>query len=98
MGRAAVFFFLSSLLLLFFYLLGNYQDFLDSTQFFILSILQGALILQLVCGFSLVVIIIARTITERRVFSLRFVFLLLSMAVSGALLFALRFLQSWLQS
>ena len=38
-GRAVVFFFIVSVLCLFFYVLGNDQDFLDSTQLFLLNCL-----------------------------------------------------------
>jgi hypothetical protein len=97
-GRAVVFFFISSLLLLFFFLLGNYEDFLDSTQLFLILCLTISLILQLLCGTYLIVLLILRAIRERRAFVLRFILLFLSMFLCGGLLVSIRFLQSWLRA
>jgi hypothetical protein len=97
-GRAVVFFFISSLLAFFFYLLGNYQDFLDSTQLFLLAVLHVSLILQLACSVYLAAFLVLRSIREHKVFLARFIMLALSMAVCGGLLVSMRFLQSWLQA
>jgi hypothetical protein len=97
-GRAVAFFFISALLVLFFYLLGNYQDFLDSTQLFLLSLLNITLILQLVSGFYFAVFLSIRSFRERRFFVLRTILLILSLIFSAGLLVAMRFLQSWLQA
>ncbi len=96
-SRAVAFFFLCSLLLLFLYLLGNSQDFLDNTQLFLLGSLRVTLILELVCGMYLAVLLVVRTVRERKVFVLRSVLLVLSMVVCVALLLSIRFLQSWLR-
>ena len=97
-GRAVVFFFSSSALLFFFYLLGNYQDFLDSTQRLILSALHLSLVLELVCGMYLVAFLVLKNIRERRAFIVRWILLILSMIVCGSLLLMLRYIQSWLQA
>jgi hypothetical protein len=96
-GRAVAFFFLCSLLLFFLYLLGNSQDFLDDTQLLLLGALRVTLILELVSGVYLALLLVVRTVRERRVFLLRSVLLALSMAVSIVLLLGIRFLQSWLR-
>lgn len=97
-GRAVVFFFVSSLLALFFYVIGNFQDFLDSTQLFLLSLLHITLVLELVSGLYLAVMLIARSVRERRFFVVRFVLVLLSMVVCSGLLLALGVIQSWLRA
>ena len=97
-GRAVIFFFSCSALLFFFYVLGNYQDFLDSTQRLILSTLHLSLVLELVCGMYLIVFLIRRNIRERRPFIVRWILLILSLIVCGGLLLALRYIQSWLQA
>ena len=97
-GRAVVFFFLISALLFFVYLLGNYQDFLDSTQSTLLSLLRVALSLELLTGAWLAVLLVYRGISERRVLAVRWVLLILSLFLCGALLAALRMVQQWLQS
>jgi hypothetical protein len=97
-GRAVVFFFTVSLILLFFFMLGNYQDFLTSTQLLLLSLLHVSLGLELVCAAWLAAFLVYRTIHERRPFVVRWVLLVLGFLVSGFLLVGLRFVQQWLQS
>jgi hypothetical protein len=97
-GRAVVFFFLASALLFFLYVVGNYQDFLDSTQLFLLTLLRVSLSLELVTGVWLVGFLIYRNVAEKRAFIARWVLLVLSLAVCLVLLAALRFVQQWLQS
>jgi hypothetical protein len=97
-GRAVVFFFSTSVLLLYFYLLGNDQDFLDSTQTMLLSALSLSLALQLICGVYLAVALVRRVIRERKAFLVRWVLLVLSMIVCAGLLVVLRWLESWLRT
>ncbi len=97
-GRAAVFFFLLSVILFFFYILGNYQDFLDSTQMFLLSLLRLSLGLELASGAYQAIILVRRNLHERRPFVLRWILLVLSLLVSAALLTALQYVRAWLHS
>ncbi|MGA2479739.1 MAG: hypothetical protein ABSG63_13390 [Spirochaetia bacterium] len=97
-GRAVVFFFVLSLLLCFFYVLGTYQDFLDSTQLALLSLLRISLGCEIACGIWCAVFLVYRGVYERRVFPVRWVLLLLALVFCSGLLLVLRFVQSWLQS
>jgi hypothetical protein len=97
-GRAVAFFFVVSILLLFFYLVGNYQDFLDSTQIFLLSLLHVSLGLQLACGVWLAGFLVYRNRHEHRRFLLRWILLILSFVFCAGLLVALSYVQQWLQS
>ena len=97
-GRAVVFFFVLSALLCFFYALGNYQDFLDSTQLFLLRLLRVSLSVEIFCGVWLAAFLVYRNVSERRPFVTRWILLVLSLAGCSALLMALRFMQQWLQS
>jgi hypothetical protein len=97
-GRAVVFFFVLSALLCFFYALGNYQDFLDSTQLFLLRLLRVSLELELFCGAWLAGFLVYRNVREHRAFVARWILLVLSFACCTVLLVALRFMQQWLQS
>jgi hypothetical protein len=97
-GRAVVFFFVLSILLCFFYVLGTWQDFLDSTQLTLLSLLRVSLGCEIACGIWLAVFLAYRGIFEKRFFVARWVLLLGALALSAALLLALRFVQQWLQS
>ena len=97
-GRAVVFFFLLSALFFFFYLIGNYQDFLDSTQLLLLSLLRLSLALELGSGAYLAIFLVRRTIHERRPFVVRWILLLVSMACSVALLVALQYIRAWLRA
>ncbi len=95
-GRAVVFFFVVSLISLFLYVLGNYQDFLDSTQFFLLGCLRVSLSLQIVCSIWLGGFLVTRAVREHRPFVARWILLAVSFCVSTVLLAALRLVQQWL--
>ena len=97
-GRAVVFFFVLSLLLCFFYIIGNYQDFLDSTQLALLAVLRVSLGCEIACGIWCAVFLAYRGVYERRVFVVRWVLLVLALISRSGLLLVLRFVQQWLQS
>ena len=97
-GRAVAFFFIISILLLFFYLIGNYQDFLDSTQIFLLSLLHVSLGFELTCGVWLAGFLVYRNRHEHRRSLFRWILLILSLVCCAALLLALSYVQQWLQS
>lgn len=97
-GRAVVFFFIVSGICFFFYILGNDQDFLDSTQLFLLACLRISLSLEIVTSVWCAGFLVRRSIRERRPFIIRWVLLVLSFAASAVLLSALRLVQQWLHS
>jgi len=97
-GRAVVFFFIMSLVSLFLYILGNYQDFLDSTQLFLLACLRVCLSLEMITGIWLAGFLVYRNIHEHRPFIVRWILLALSFSASAVLLAALRLVQQWLHS
>lgn len=97
-GRAVVFFFVVALISLFFYVLGNYQEFLDSTQLFLLTCLRVSLSLQLVTSVWLAGLLVYRCVREHRPYVARWVLLVLSFCVSAVLLAALRLVQQWLHA
>ncbi len=98
MGRAVVFLFSLAALLFFFYALGNTQDFLDSTQLFLLSALRLTLWLEIAGGAWYAVSLVYRTVVERRLPVVRSVLLVLALAICAALLVVLQFVRQWLQS
>jgi hypothetical protein len=97
-GRAVVFFFAASALLLFFFIVGNTQEFLDSTQRLLLSALAGSLALEVVAGIMLAVLLAQRSAVEHRAFIGRWVMLALSVVGCLALLLVLQWLRSWLRA
>ena len=97
-GRAVVFFFIVSMLCLFFYILGNDQDFLDSTQLFLLTCLRISLSLDVIASVWQAGFLVWRSIRERRAFVVRWILLALSFSVCAVLLAALRLVQQWLHS
>jgi hypothetical protein len=98
MGRAVVFFFFLSVLLFFFYILGNYQDFLDSTQLSLLSFLRFALSLELACSAYFGILLVRQSVHERRAFIFRWVLLAFSTTGSVGLLLVLQYVRAWLHS
>jgi hypothetical protein len=97
-GRAVVFLFMVSVLLFFFYMLGNYQDFLTSTQLLLLSLLRVSLGLEIAADVWLAGFLVYRNIHERRMFVVRWILLAIALIFSTALLVTLRFVQQWLQT
>jgi hypothetical protein len=97
-GRAVAFFFVLSLLLMYVYLLGNYQDFLDSSQTYLLDLLRVSLVLELACALALAVLLAWRVASDHRPFVGRWLLLLGALVCSLGLLAGLRFVQQWLQS
>jgi hypothetical protein len=96
-SRAVAFFFASSALITFFFLVGNDQEFLESTQSLLLRLLSASLALELACSAASCVFLARRTRLERRPFVLRWVLLLLSLVLSLGLLVGLHWLRSWLR-
>ena len=95
-GRVVVFLALASLFLFFFFLMGNYQDFLDTTQTLLLNLLRLSLLLQIVCTALYVPLLIYRCLSERKWYVPRWAVLLSSAVFSAALLLLLSYVQLWL--
>jgi hypothetical protein len=56
-SRAVIFFFILSVLSFLLYLLGNFQEFLDSTQLYLLGLLRVSLLSQLFAGLLYIVFV-----------------------------------------
>ncbi len=97
-GRIVVFLFALSVFLSFFYVLGNSQDFLDSTQLFLLGLLRVSLWLELAAGLWYALFLAYRGASEHRPLVLRWILLVLSLVVCAAVLVVLQFVRQWLQS
>jgi hypothetical protein len=97
-GRAVVFLFLVSVLGCFFFVLGSYQDFLDSSQVLLLAMLRVSLSLELVAGLWLAGFLVHRALYTHRPYVIRGILLLVALALSSTLLLVLRYVQQWLQS
>lgn len=94
-GRATVFFFILSLIVFALYLLGNFQEFLDSTQVFLILLLRVSLLAQVFAG--LLYILLLFLLRRQRRLVMRLILCFFSVVVSLALLLAFSFLSAWLQ-
>jgi hypothetical protein len=94
-GRGAVFFFVFSLLVFALYLLGNFQEFLDSSQLILLGLLRIGLLSQLLTALAYFVMLFL--LGRQRRYPGRLVLCVLSAAFSAALLLAVGFLSAWLR-
>jgi hypothetical protein len=94
-GRGAVFFVILSLLVFALYLLGNFQEFLDSSQLLLLSLLRISLLSEILT--SLAYFVMVFLLGRQRRYPARLLFCLLSAVFSGALLLAVDFLSAWFQ-
>jgi hypothetical protein len=94
-ARAVIFFFLFSLLLFLLYLLGNFQEFLDSTQVFLLQLLKVSLLAEVFVG--LLYIILVFFLRRQRRLYVKLILCSLSVVFCYLLLLAFSFLSAWFQ-
>jgi hypothetical protein len=92
-GRAAVFCFALSQLALALYLLGNFQEFLDSTQVMLLVLLRLALIAGILSALTYFVV----SFFAGRARAGRLILCFLSIVYSAGLLLVTGFLSAWFQ-
>lgn len=92
-GRAVVFLFMLSMLLFLLYLLGNFQEFLDSTQLFLLGLLRSTLLAELFAGLLYIIFVFLLGRARRTAAGL--VLCAFSMILSYVLLVGLSFLSAW---
>ena len=94
-GRLTIFLAAFSLLLLFLYISGNYQDFLASSQVFILNILKTMTLLGAIFSIYYLILLFFLAIVRKQVFIARFVFTIVSLTFTVILFGTLSFLFSW---
>jgi hypothetical protein len=94
-GRGAVFFFILSLLVFALYLLGNFQEFLDSSQLLLLAILRISLLSEMLSSLDYFVMVFL--LGRQRRYPARLVLCVLSFGFSASLLAAVGFLSAWFQ-
>ncbi|MCK5005762.1 MAG: hypothetical protein KAR73_00135 [Spirochaetales bacterium] len=94
-ARGVVFFFIFSLLLFLLYLLGNFQEFLDSTQIFLIKLLKISLLAEVFLG--ILYILLVFILRRQRRYYLKLIFCSLSVVISYLLLLAFSFLSAWFQ-
>jgi hypothetical protein len=92
-GRSAVFCFVLSQMALALYLLGNFQEFLDSTQVLLLVLLRLALIAGILSALTFAVV----SFLVHRPRAGRLILCFLSIVYSAALLLVTGFLSAWFQ-
>lgn len=90
-----MFFFIFSLLLFLLYLLGNFQEFLDSTQIFLIQLLKVSLLAEVFVG--LLYLLMVFLLRRQRRFIGKVILCSLSVVTSFLLLLAFSFLTAWFQ-
>lgn len=93
-NRVALFTFVFILIFFSFYLIGNYQDFLDGTQLFLLDILNIFLILHCLLGIYYLFLTIIFAIKNRHISIKRFILCTCSVTFSLILLFSIKVLRA----
>jgi len=94
-ARGVVFFFVLSLLLFALYLLGNFQEFLDTTQIFLLDVLRLSLLGEVFLG--LLYMFLVFFLRRQRRFFAKLVLCFLSVVFCWILLLGISFLSAWFQ-
>lgn len=93
-GSANAFFFVATLLVLGLFIMGNYQEFLDSSQVLLLQVLFFSGLLTLSTGLFYVVSLVTWMISRRRLVIVRLLYGLLSAAVGAGAALAIGVLQA----
>ncbi len=93
--RIFMFFFSMTILVLFLYLLGNRQEFLDSTQFMLLKMITAGATISVFIGFFTMVTIIVLTFHTKRIYLGEFTLILLTVAISAVIVMVVNFLDVW---
>jgi hypothetical protein len=94
--KALAFSLLLSLCLLLLYALGNYQGFLDSTQFLLLDIVGLSLWAACLSSAAVLVLLVANGARRRGFGWLRFFATVVALGLSAALAVSLEFLAAWI--
>ena len=94
--KALAFSLLFSLALILLYALGNYQGFLDATQFLLLEMTGVTLWAACLSSVGALVMLVVTGVSTRRFAWFQFVAALLAFGLSGALVAMLQFLTAWL--
>jgi hypothetical protein len=94
-SRATVFFFVLAMIVLALYFLGNFQEFMDATQIFLLQLLELCLLAAVGAGAFHILLLFLVPETKHRL--LRLVLSFAGLIVSYALLLAFKFLSAWFQ-
>ena len=97
LGRLTIFFVLFSIQLLFLYIIGNYQEFLDSSQFFLLKILEIVSLLGGISGTYYIFFLFFVGVIEKKIMILRFILTIISIILCTFLFSGIKFLSSWFQ-
>lgn len=94
-SKATVFFFVLGAIVLALYFLGNFQEFLDTTQIFLLDLLELCLLAEVGAGVFHIVLLFLVHETRHRV--LRLILSFAAVIICYALLMAFKFLTAWFQ-
>lgn len=95
LGRLILFFVLFSLLILFLYIIGNYQEFLDSSQFLLLKILEVVSLFGGICATYYIFFLFFIVLVEKKLLILRFILTIISIVLCIILFSGIKFLSSW---
>ncbi len=95
-GRTCVFLFLFTLLCISLFLLGNFQDFLDSTQVFLLHLFEISSVAFVMASLYYIGVLIVLASRGRRLQTLRLVLAAAGVVAFSALYALVRFFLAWL--
>ena len=94
-SRGLVFFFILSLLTLSIYLLGNFQEFFDTSQIFLLQLLEINLLFEVFLG--LFYIFLVFVMKKKKQLFVKLILSFLSVVFCFFLLLTFKFLSAWFQ-
>ena len=97
-GRICGFLFAMSAVLVSLFILGNAQEFLDSTQMMLLEMLQGVTLLFLIVSLYYEALLVILGIRFRTFMTARFVAVLFGILVDGTIFGFINFLRTWVRS
>jgi ABC-type transport system involved in multi-copper enzyme maturation permease subunit len=96
LGKCALFLDLFSLILIFYYLLGNFQGFLDSTQKFLLSVLETVSLAGILVHAYMGIILVVRAINKKGMEKKRFISILVFLCYFLIIYIVIKFFTAWI--
>ena len=93
--RTVVFFFFMTVILLILYLMGNYQEYLDSTQILLINLLIVITLFEVIMVIYYLGFLVFYAVKFSRIYTIRIIFASFSLLMCGILGTLVMFLNSW---
>jgi hypothetical protein len=94
--KVSLFLAISSIVTVFYYIIGNFQDFLDSTQIILLRLIEIITLAGFIIELYLLVMLIVIAVKDKRMFAFRFVSTVVLFGYFLGIYIIIKFVSSWI--